>query len=111
VLRLVDARPELVERCDIVFGKDYLPELRKLGQNKLAARVETLFERAIEEYGDVKFRASTVGQTAKSELYDFRNLAIGKVVPDMQGPDQDGRLFKLSEFRGKVVLLYFWSEF
>ena len=111
VLRLVDDRPELVECCDIVFGRDYLPELRELGQNKLAARVETLFERAMEEYDDVKFRASTVGQTAKWELYDIRNLAVGKVAPDMQGPDQDGRLFKLSEFRGKVVLLYFWSEF
>ena len=25
--------------------------------------------------------------------------------------DQDGQQFKLSDYRGKVVLLYFWSEF
>ncbi|MCH7725812.1 MAG: redoxin domain-containing protein [Planctomycetes bacterium] len=27
------------------------------------------------------------------------------------GKDQDGKQFKLSDYRGNVVLLYFWSEF
>lgn len=29
-----------------------------------------LFERAVGEYADVKFRNGTVGETTKSELYD-----------------------------------------
>jgi peroxiredoxin len=29
----------------------------------------------------------------------------------MEGLDQDGRQFNLSDYRGKVVLLYFWSEY
>ena len=111
VLQLAEDRPELTECYDIVFGKDYLPELQRLGRAKLAARIEKLFERAFNEYGDVKFRAGTVGETAKSELYDIRHLAIGKVAPDIEGKDQDGAKFKLSDYRGKVVLLYFWSEF
>jgi hypothetical protein len=111
VLELAEDRPELGECYDIVFGKDYLPELQRLGRAKLAARIERLFERAVDEYGDVTFRAGTVGETAKSELYGIRNLAIGKVAPEIEGKDQDGRSFKLSNYRGKVVLLYFWSEF
>ena len=79
--------------------------------DELAKRIETLFERAAKEYGDVKFRAGTVGAQAKSELYDIRYLAVGKIAPDIAGKDQDGKPFKLSDYHGKIVLLYFWSEF
>jgi cytochrome oxidase Cu insertion factor (SCO1/SenC/PrrC family) len=57
------------------------------------------------EYGEV------VGETAKTELFEIHHLAVGKEAPDMDGVDQDGQPFKLSDYRGKVVLLYFWSEF
>jgi hypothetical protein len=111
MLQLAEDRPELAECYNIVFGKDYLPELQRLGKAKLAARIETLFERAAHEYGDVKFRDGTIGETAKSELYAIRHLSVGRVAPDIEGQDQDGTKFKLSDYRGKVVLLYFWSEF
>ena len=111
MLQLAEDRTELAECYEIVFGKNYLPELQRLGRAKLATRVESLFERASEEYADVKFRAGTVGEQAKSELYDIRHLSIGKQAPDIEGKDQDGRQFRLSDYRGKVVLLYFWSEF
>ena len=48
---------------------------------------------------------------AKCELYDIRHLGIGKVAPEISGKDQDGKSFKLTDYRGKVVLLYFWSEY
>ena len=81
-----------------------------MGQADLTTRIEALFERAAKEYADVKFRAGTVGETAKSELYEIRHLSIGMVAPDIEGVDQDGEQFKLSDYRGKVVLLYFWME-
>ena len=111
MLQLIEDRPELAKCYEIVFGKGYHQELQRLGRAQLAKRVETLFERAAEEYGDVKFRAGTVGEKAKSELYDIRHLGVGKVAPDIEGKDQDGKQFKLSDYRGKVVLLYFWSEY
>jgi hypothetical protein len=111
MLRLVEDRPELLECYKIVFGKDYLPSLQRLGQAELTARIEELFERAARQYADVKFRNGTVGETAKSELHDIRHLDIGKVAPDIEGKDQDGKQFKLSDYRGNVVLLYFWSEY
>ncbi|MDA1230598.1 MAG: redoxin domain-containing protein [Planctomycetota bacterium] len=111
MIRLVDDRPELMECCGIVFGRNYLPELRRLDRDKLAARIEVLFERAATEYADVKFRAGTVGEVATTELYDIRHLSVGRVAPDIVGKDQDGESFMLTDYRGKVVLLYFWSEY
>ena len=37
--------------------------------------------------------------------------AVGKAAPEVKGTDQDGKHFKLSDYKGKVVLLDFWSEF
>jgi len=73
---------------------------------------EKLFEQAAAKHADVKlpFRG-TVGQKAKSELYELRNLRVGKPAPPVEGEDQDGKKFKLSDYQGKVVLLDFWSQF
>ncbi|MBL7041512.1 MAG: redoxin domain-containing protein [Pirellulaceae bacterium] len=111
MLQLAEDRPELTKHYEAVFGKEYLPGLQRLGRAKLARRIETLFERAAGEYGDVKIRVGTVGAQAKAALYDIRHLSLGKLAPDIEGQDQDGRQFKLSDYRGKVVLLYFWSEY
>jgi len=43
-------------------------------------------------------------------LFSIRDLAVGRQAPDIEGKDQDGKRFKLSDYRGKVVLLYFWND-
>ena len=37
-------------------------------------------------------------------------LAVGKPAPEIEGEDIDGMAFKLSDYRGKVVLLDFWGN-
>ena len=37
-------------------------------------------------------------------------LAIGKTVPDIVGEDMDGQTLRLSDYRGKVVVLNFWAS-
>jgi peroxiredoxin len=37
-------------------------------------------------------------------------LAVGKVAPDIEGEDLAGVPFKLSDYRGKVVMLDFWGD-
>jgi hypothetical protein len=80
---------------------------------KLQKECEKLLERAVEKFADVKlpFRRETVGAKAKTELYEIRFLAVGKTAPEVEGEDQDGKKFKLSDYRGKVILLDFWSQF
>ena len=38
-------------------------------------------------------------------------IKVGDTAPDFNLKDQDQKDVKLSDYRGKVVLLYFWSEF
>jgi cytochrome oxidase Cu insertion factor (SCO1/SenC/PrrC family) len=52
----------------------------------------------------------TVADKAQLELDDILHLAVGKVAPDIEGQDQDGHQFKLSDYRGKVILLDFWHS-
>jgi hypothetical protein len=112
-LELMKDQPELSKRYDTVFGKDYMDALKRQDRAKVIAEAETFYERTIEKYADVNVPqfSSTAGKQAEIELFEIRHLAIGKEAPDIEGEDQDGKQFKLSDYRGKVVLLYFWSEF
>jgi hypothetical protein len=38
------------------------------------------------------------------------NLQIGKEAPEIEGEDIDGKRFKLSDYKGKVVVLDFWGN-
>jgi hypothetical protein len=66
---------------------------------------EKFFNLVINQYGTAEQK-----QTAKAELFETQNLAIGKVAPEIEGEDVDGKKFKLSDYRGKVVVLDFWGD-
>jgi hypothetical protein len=36
--------------------------------------------------------------------------SVGQPAPDTEGQDLDGTHFRLSDYRGKVVLLDFWGD-
>ncbi|MBI4583665.1 MAG: redoxin domain-containing protein, partial [Planctomycetes bacterium] len=109
-------QPDLAERYHRVFGKDYLEELQRQDRVAVAKEAETLFARAAEKYGEVRIPVTylgsggTVGEKAEAELFQIRRLDVGEVAPDIDGEDQDGKAFKLSDYRGKVVLLDFWHH-
>jgi hypothetical protein len=93
------------------YDKETVTRLKKIALAKLAKEMKGLLERAASEYADVRHPDfTTVGKQAKSELYEIRFLAVGREAPDVEGEDQDGKKFKLSEYRGKVVLLDFWGN-
>ena len=64
------------------------------------------------DYADVtEFRNRTYGVAAKAGgLFELRDLRVGKTVPEVEGEDVDGAKFKLSDYRGKVVMLDFWGR-
>lgn len=46
---------------------------------------------------------------AKGILNELEHLQVGMVAPDFDATDGAGRKFKLSEYRGRVVVLDFWG--
>lgn len=111
-LDLLTEQPELAKRYGALLGKAYHDELRQKGHDGLTEQVETLLQKAGSKYADVKLPfGGTVGKQAEADLFEMHYLAVGKETADIEGKDQDGEQFKLSDYRGKVVLLYFWSEY
>jgi thiol-disulfide isomerase/thioredoxin len=50
-----------------------------------------------------------LADTANRLLFEVRRLNVGQEVPEIAGPDLDGKAMKLSECRGQVTLLVFWA--
>jgi hypothetical protein len=110
-LDLLKEQPTVNSRYEGLYGRDYLDTLRRQDPAQAVAEIESVLEQAAEKYGDVKLAyGGTVGDNAKMELFAIRHLAVGKEAADIEGPDQNGVRFKLTDYRGKVVLLYFWQH-
>jgi len=55
-------------------------------------------------------RESAIGEQINTALKTNAKTAKGKVAPAIAMPDQDGKIVKLSDFRGKYVLVDFWAS-
>jgi hypothetical protein len=70
-----------------------------------------LFADLAEKYSDVPFRGKqTIGARAEGILFKKTRLKMGMVAPDIEAEDVDGVTFKLSDYRGKVVVIDFWGD-
>ena len=84
----------------------------KRGERKetLMAESRALLMRLQKDFGDLPYYGRTLGDAARSELFESDRLQIGMLAPDIEGPDLNGVTFKLSDYRGKVVVLDFWGN-
>ncbi len=73
-------------------------------------RAETLLTEGLTAYSEVKLNGKPVAEIAEPILFVLQNLSIGKTAPDIEGTDFDEVGFKLSDYRGKVVVLDFWGD-
>lgn len=56
------------------------------------------------ELGDARMKAE-----AEGAIYELEHLQVGCTAPEVEGKDTDDVPFKLSDYRGKVVMLDFWG--
>ena len=70
----------------------------------------TLLKKAIIESSDVEINGVTVAKLAEDELYIIRFLSKGREAPDLTGTGSGGEPIRLSNYKGKVVVLLFWRS-
>lgn len=104
------SQPNVAAGLKNAYGEEFLASVKKLKPADVQKETEQLFERVVKEYGDVKTFRGTLKKAAAGNLYEIRYLSVGKVAPEIEGEDIDGVKFKLSDYRGKVVLLDFWGD-
>jgi peroxiredoxin len=78
--------------------------------DELAKRSEVMFARAKGEYVDVRDFVRIVDHKVQAKLWESANLGIGKAAPEIVGEDINGKPLKLSDYKGKVVVLIFWGD-
>jgi hypothetical protein len=109
--KLTKEQPDQAREFAGLYGAEYLADLQRQNSQAVTREVEALFERAARDFAEVSLATGTVAERAEMELFEIRHLSIGQTAPEIEGEDQEGHRFKLSEYRGKVVLLDFWSEY
>jgi hypothetical protein len=103
--------PEALKELEDDFKPDELARLRALDVAANGKEVEALLEQVAAKYPDVEaYEDVTLGDRARGDLFEIRNLAIGMVAPEIEGKDVDGKALRLSDFKGKVVVLDFWGN-
>jgi thiol-disulfide isomerase/thioredoxin/tetratricopeptide (TPR) repeat protein len=75
---------------------------------QLADQAEKQIEQVLTEYPSVPYGQTTLGAIGRDKLYELRHLSIGRPAAEIEGEDLAGKRFKLSDLRGKVVVLDFW---
>jgi hypothetical protein len=110
LVRQMKQDKEVVARVEEFYGQEHAKALQGKDPAALAEQAESLFEAVAETFGDLSHYRGDLAKAAKAELYEIRNLGIGKAAPEINGEDLDGRPMKLSEYKGKVVVLDFWGD-
>ncbi len=84
--------------------------LKNLGDApEVMAKRLTYLRKAIIQASDQKVGKTTVADIVTDELYVIRYLSKGRSAPDLSGTDVAGRVIRLSDMKGKVVILLFWD--
>lgn len=70
------------------------------------------YEKEIVEYGEEaksRFANNQYVQSFSAHIAQLKPLSIGQIAPDFESLTPDGKKVKLSDLRGKYVLLDFWA--
>ena len=66
-------------------------------------------KRALYNELSTKYAETRYAKLGQSSLFELDKLQVGMVAPDFEIEDENGAKWKLSDYRGKVVVLDFWG--
>lgn len=106
--QIIEENPDKTVQGVAALGASLL--LKNLGDApELMKKRLTYLRTAIIQAADQKIGERSVADIASDELYVIRFLIKGREAPALSGADVGGRIVKLSDFRGKIVVLLFWD--
>jgi thiol-disulfide isomerase/thioredoxin len=93
-----------------VYGQEEVAQMQLLKPAQMETEALAMLEELLAKHADVKLNPQlTIGDIARGTIFEIKNLSVGKTAPDIVGEDLAGVKFKLSDYRGKVVMLSFWA--
>ncbi len=100
LLRLQNATSDDSIKASIIFTRANLIKDTNGPKSKSLALLDTLIE---------KYPNTRAASQATKTIYEIVHLSVGSVAPDFEAEDENGVKFKLSDYRGKVVMVDFWG--
>lgn len=67
------------------------------------------FQQLNADYADVTIQGFKLSDFAGKMLFEMTNLQVGCEAPEIEGKDAEGQPVKLSDYRGKHVIVIFWG--
>jgi hypothetical protein len=118
---VADKNPDRVAKAQALYGLGHIAygEAENLANTKSGdpeasfKKAEKLLKRVTKEFAncpDLQRGRGLLSDKAGPELYEILHLRIGKEAPEIKGRDLDGKSIKLTDYRGKVVVLDFWGN-
>jgi len=103
----ISSQPATRRRFEQFYGKQFTAQLVARDAGQMTQEMEGLYDRLATDFADVDKELTEKSQT---QLNEIRHLAIGKPAMEIEGEEIYGEKLKLSDFRGKVVVLTFWGH-
>ncbi|MFO0926621.1 MAG: TlpA disulfide reductase family protein [Gemmataceae bacterium] len=112
LIRLLKDDAKGVAAQEQVWGKAAIAALVARDPDRLLSEAAKLFQRVVDQYGDTRHPThGTLGALARANLGAIRApVDVDRVAPEIDGDDLAGKPLRLSELRGKVVLVDFWGD-
>ena len=108
-----------IDELTAANNKEKIDMIKSLGSSPVAAYITNSISYNIENPADMEAILAGFGteladnkyvKTLKEGLVKMKATAIGVVAPDFTQNDPNGKPVKLSDFRGKYVLVDFWAS-
>jgi hypothetical protein len=104
------AKPGVKAAAALALGETILSKSERTRDKAESDKADAEAEKYLVQAAELGKDNAAVKKGAERLLNVVRHLRVGKEAPEVKAPDLDGKEFKLSDYRGKVVLLDFWGH-